>query len=118
MLFATDTHFIRYNFKSLRLNHILIEANYSQEELDDNIARGAMNPAQAPTSIIPSTPRLVTPARSEISSPSAANKIGVPAVIEAAKIEMSNVSFTLFASFIFDQAQLIIGKDISADDKE
>ena len=31
---------------------------------------------QAPTSIIPSTPRLVTPARSEISSPSAANKIG------------------------------------------
>ena len=47
VLFATDTHFIRYNFKSLRLNHILIEANYSQEELDDNIARGAMNPAQA-----------------------------------------------------------------------
>ena len=29
ILFATDTHFIRYNFKSLRLNHILIEANYS-----------------------------------------------------------------------------------------
>ena len=25
----------------------MIEANYSQEELDDNIARGAMNPAQA-----------------------------------------------------------------------
>ena len=47
VLFATDTHFIRYNFKSLRLNHILIEANYSQEELDDNIARGTMNPAQA-----------------------------------------------------------------------
>lgn len=47
ILFATDTHFIRYNFKSVRLNHILIEANYSQEELDDNIARGALNPAQA-----------------------------------------------------------------------
>ena len=47
VLFATDTHFIRYNVKSLRLNHILIEANYSQEELDDNIARGTMNPAQA-----------------------------------------------------------------------
>lgn len=47
ILFATDTHFIRYNFKSLRLNHILIEANYSQEELDENIARGTINPAQA-----------------------------------------------------------------------
>ena len=44
VLFATDTHFIRYNFKSLRLNHILIEANYSQEELDDNIARGGNEP--------------------------------------------------------------------------
>lgn len=47
ILFATDTHFIRYNFKSLRLNHMLIEANYSQEELDDNIASGAISPAQA-----------------------------------------------------------------------
>lgn len=47
ILFATDTHFIRYNFKSLRLNHILIEANYSPEELDENIARGALDPTQA-----------------------------------------------------------------------
>lgn len=47
VLFATDTHFIRYNFKPLRLNHILIEANYSEEELDEHIVRGALNPAQA-----------------------------------------------------------------------
>ncbi|WP_418991880.1 MBL fold metallo-hydrolase [Alistipes sp.] len=47
VLFATDTHFIRYNFRSLRLNHILIEANYSHEELDDRIARSAIDPAQA-----------------------------------------------------------------------
>ena len=36
------------------------------------------NPIVAPTSIIPSTPRLSTPARSASSSPSAANRIGVP----------------------------------------
>ena len=38
----------------------------------------AQNPITAPTSIIPSTPRLSTPERSASSSPSAANRIGVP----------------------------------------
>ena len=36
------------------------------------------NPIAAPTSIIPSTPRLSTPERSASSSPRAANRIGVP----------------------------------------
>lgn len=47
VLFATDTHYIRYNFKPRQLNHILIEANYSPQELEDRIARGAINPSQA-----------------------------------------------------------------------
>lgn len=47
VLFATDTHYIRYNFKSQHLNHMLVEANYSPQELDNRIARGAINPAQA-----------------------------------------------------------------------
>src|SRR4051812_12474639 len=39
----------------------------------------AMKPAAAPTSIIPSTPRLSTPARSAISSPNPASSSGVAA---------------------------------------
>ncbi len=38
----------------------------------------AQNPHAAPTSIIPWTPRLRTPARSASSSPSAAYRSGVP----------------------------------------
>ena len=38
----------------------------------------AQKPITAPTSIIPSTPRLSTPERSASSSPSAANRSGVP----------------------------------------
>jgi hypothetical protein len=38
----------------------------------------AQNPVTAPTSIIPSTPRLSTPERSARSSPSAAKRRGVP----------------------------------------
>ena len=35
LLFATDTHFIKYKFDNL--NHIMIEANFDDEIMDDNI---------------------------------------------------------------------------------
>lgn len=40
LLFATDTCVMRYRFDNL--NHILIEANYDDEILDDNIRHGSM----------------------------------------------------------------------------
>src|SRR5436190_12731706 len=45
----------------------------------DCVCAAMMNDAMAPTSIIPSTPRLSTPDFSTTSSPSAANTSGVPA---------------------------------------
>lgn len=38
LLFATDTYFIRYKFKNL--THIAVEANYSLDILNENIATG------------------------------------------------------------------------------
>lgn len=38
LLFATDTYYVKYSFKGL--NYIMIECNYSQTILDDNIANG------------------------------------------------------------------------------
>lgn len=38
MLFATDTYYLKYKFDGL--NHILIECNYDEEILSDNIAKG------------------------------------------------------------------------------
>ncbi len=40
LIFVTDTCVMRYRFENL--NHILIEANYDDEILDDNIRRGSM----------------------------------------------------------------------------
>lgn len=40
LLFVTDTCVMRYRFDNL--NHILIEANYEDEILEDNIRRGSM----------------------------------------------------------------------------
>ncbi len=40
MLFATDTEYIKYNFKSLNLNHIMIECNYSQKIIDERVGNG------------------------------------------------------------------------------
>jgi len=37
LLFATDTEYIKYNFKSLKLDHILIECNYSQKIIDSRV---------------------------------------------------------------------------------
>lgn len=38
MLFLTDTEYCRYVFPGV--NHIMVEANYSQKILDDNVANG------------------------------------------------------------------------------
>lgn len=43
LLFATDTYYVRYKFKGL--THIMIEANYSMEILDQNINSGLVHPA-------------------------------------------------------------------------
>lgn len=43
MLFATDTQYIRYDFSNLRINHIMIECNYSDEIIKQNVAEGRLN---------------------------------------------------------------------------
>lgn len=43
LLFATDTSFIKYNFKNLNLNHILIEANYSEVIINDLLSKGLID---------------------------------------------------------------------------
>lgn len=42
LLFATDTAFIREKFKKLKLNHILIEANYSIDIVNQYYAEGTL----------------------------------------------------------------------------
>jgi phosphoribosyl 1,2-cyclic phosphodiesterase len=46
LLFATDTSFIKTNFKKLSINHILIEANYSEEIVNGYLEKGAINQAR------------------------------------------------------------------------
>jgi phosphoribosyl 1,2-cyclic phosphodiesterase len=43
LLFATDTYYIRYKFKGL--THIMVEANYSMNILNQNISDGIVNKA-------------------------------------------------------------------------
>jgi len=43
LLFATDTSFIKYNFKKLNLNHIMIEANYSGKMVNEYLEKGAID---------------------------------------------------------------------------
>ena len=40
LLFATDTEYIKQNFRKLRLNHIMIECNYSQKIIDGRMNSG------------------------------------------------------------------------------
>ncbi|MDQ0412688.1 MBL fold metallo-hydrolase [Mesobacillus stamsii] len=42
LLFATDTYYIRYKFQGL--THLMVEANYSLEILNENIKRGSIPP--------------------------------------------------------------------------
>lgn len=43
-LFATDTYYLPYRFRSL--SHIIIECNYRADLLDSNVAQGYVHPAQ------------------------------------------------------------------------
>lgn len=47
LLFATDTRFIRYNFHDFKLNHLMIEANYSEDIISERTMSGAILPKQA-----------------------------------------------------------------------
>lgn len=40
LLFATDTEYIKQNFKKLKLNHIMIECNFSQKIIDNRVHHG------------------------------------------------------------------------------
>lgn len=40
LLFASDTEYIKYNFSSLNLNHIVVECNYSQKIIDNRVSTG------------------------------------------------------------------------------
>lgn len=43
LLFATDTYYVKYKFKGL--THIMIECNYDQQTLDENVESGRIHPA-------------------------------------------------------------------------
>ncbi len=43
LLFATDTYYVKYRFTGL--THIMIECNYDQQTLDDNVESGRIHPA-------------------------------------------------------------------------
>lgn len=40
LLFASDTEYIRQNFRKLKLNHIMVECNYSQRIIDGRVNQG------------------------------------------------------------------------------
>ena len=42
ILFVTDTRFVPYTFGRFRLDHIIVEANYSDSIIDDNIVEGKL----------------------------------------------------------------------------
>ncbi|WP_107839530.1 MBL fold metallo-hydrolase [Metasolibacillus meyeri] len=43
LLFATDTYYVKYRFTGL--THIMIECNYDQQTLDENVESGRVHPA-------------------------------------------------------------------------
>lgn len=43
LLFATDTYYIKYKFTGL--THLMIECNYDQQTLDENVENGRIHPA-------------------------------------------------------------------------
>lgn len=43
LLFATDTYYVKYRFTGL--THIMIECNYDQQTLDENVESGRIHPA-------------------------------------------------------------------------
>jgi len=47
ILFMTDTAFCPYDFRALGLDHIMVEANYDDTILDENVANGEVDAARA-----------------------------------------------------------------------
>lgn len=47
ILFMTDTAFCPYDFRTLGLDHIMVEANYDDAILDGNVANGEVDAARA-----------------------------------------------------------------------
>lgn len=45
LIFATDTYYIKYRFAS-DVNYIMVECNYSEDILQDNIESGTIHPAR------------------------------------------------------------------------
>lgn len=43
LLFATDTYYIKYKFTGL--THLMVECNYDQQTLDENVLNGYVHPA-------------------------------------------------------------------------
>ena len=43
LLFVTDTHYVRYDFSNLHLNHIMVECNYSEDIIKDRVENGKMH---------------------------------------------------------------------------
>ena len=46
LLFITDSSFVRLNFKKLAINHILIEANYSEAIINEWLSKGLVDQAR------------------------------------------------------------------------
>ena len=64
-----------------------------------SVSMPAQNPTTAPISIIPSTPRFMTPHRLATISPRAAKRTGTATVIALAIERMTTLSFILLRSF-------------------
>ncbi len=47
ILFVTDTQLVPYDFRMLHLDHIMVEANYDDALLDDNVANGRIDASRA-----------------------------------------------------------------------
>ncbi len=79
---------------------------------NDPVASVTAKPTNAPTSIIPSSPRLSTPARSEICSPSPASSSGtatamVPAINAVMNVPVSKTSIAVQAFCLEPRGKLI-----------
>lgn len=47
ILFVTDTRYVPYTFRGLALDHIMVEANYSDDILDEKVEDGSLDIARA-----------------------------------------------------------------------
>lgn len=45
-IFATDTSFVRQNFRNIKPSHIFIEANYSEAIINDLLSKGLIDPVR------------------------------------------------------------------------